>query len=446
MKSGTAWWLVLGLFLSAGLMPPAMAQKEDQQNNSGNFDAQKSQDSDAVSFNANSGIQNSKESASKQPAGQSGNDQSSKQGDKTQQQNWRASEDQQNSTVWWQNPSWQDKDKQAAGWNHILFNDGQIWGSGIGTHPELYLAAAEDSVRQHLNLPGNQGVVVLGVAPNSGAAQAGIQQNDILLTLGDEPLAKPDDLYDQLKKVGEKPVPLAILRAGSRVTLQVQPVIRVALRPAASRVNPSEYWIGVSVTAIEPVLRAQLRLSQNRGVIVNEVYPDSPAAKAGISLHDIIVSVEGIPITEPGQLAKSVQSKGSKPLSLSLTTKGGQPRSLTVTPERKKTNETSQVSKAPRRSLSYDFVRPGAVLDDTTGLAKYYYQLQPGQPDANAPLQTWHRYAIQTPQDGDATLNKRLDALDSELKELRKLVAELQKSASAIIERQKSTSDATPKD
>jgi membrane-associated protease RseP (regulator of RpoE activity) len=427
-------------------MPAATAQNQDQQNNSGNFDAQKSQDSDAVSSNTNSGIQNPKESASKQPAGESGNDQSSKQRDKTQQQNWRASKDQQNSTAWWQYPNWQDKDKQAAGWDHILFNDGQIWGSGIGTHPELYLAAAEDSVRQHLNLPGNQGVVVLGVAPNSGAAQAGIQQNDILLTLGDEPLAKPDDLYDQLKKVGERPVLLALLRAGSRVTLQVQPVIRVALRPAASKAAPSEYWIGVTVTPIEPVLRAQLRISQNQGVIVNQVFPDSPAAKAGISLHDIIVSVEGNPITEPGQLAKSVQSKASKPLSLSLTTKGGRSRNVTVTPERKKTNETSQASKAPRRSLTYDFVRPGAVLDHSTALGNVYGQLQPGQPNPNFPLQAWRWYSNQKPQEGDAALNKRLDALDSDLKELRQLVEKLQKTASTIIERQKSTSDAAPKD
>jgi hypothetical protein len=200
------------------------------------------------------------------------------------------------------------------------------------------------------------------------------------------------------------------------------------------------------VTAIEPVLRAQLRLSQNQGVIVNQVYPDSPAARSGISIHDIIVSVEGNAITDPGQLAKLVRSKGTKPLSLSLTTKGGRSRNVTVTPERKKTNETSQVSNAPLRSLSYDFVRPGAVLDNSTARGYFYGPQQPGQPHANLPLQAWRWHSSQTPQDGDATLNKRLDALDSDLKELRQLVEKLQKTASTIIERQKSTSDNTPKD
>ncbi len=44
----------------------------------------------------------------------------------------------------------------------------------------------------------------------------------------------------------------------------------------------------------------------------------------------------------------------------------------------------------------------------------------------------------QKPQEAPAGLTKRLDSLDSDLKELRKLVEELQKAATTIIERQKS--------
>ena len=93
-------------------------------------------------------------------------------------------------------------------------------------------------MRQHLNLPNGQGVVVLGVAPNSGAAQAGIEQNDILLSLGETPLGKPEDLYDRLKKAGEKPMPLTLLRSGGRITLQVQPLIRVTVRPVVQIDSP----------------------------------------------------------------------------------------------------------------------------------------------------------------------------------------------------------------
>ena len=43
------------------------------------------------------------------------------------------------------------------------------------------------------------------LAANAPAAQAGIQQNDVLLKLGDTPLAKAEDLEEGLKAAGEKP-------------------------------------------------------------------------------------------------------------------------------------------------------------------------------------------------------------------------------------------------
>ena len=51
----------------------------------------------------------------------------------------------------------------------------------------------------------------------------------------------------------------------------------------------------------------------------------------------------------------------------------------------------------------------------------------------------------QKPQEAPAGLTKRLDSLDKDLKELRKLVEQLQKSATTIIERQRSSAD-SPKD
>ena len=270
------------------------------------------------------------------------------------------------------------------------------------------------------------------MAPNSGAAQAGIAQNDILLTLGDTPLGKPEDLYDGLKKAGDKELPLTLLRSGGRITLQVQPLVQVTVSPVHKSIR-REYWIGVSVTAIEPVLRAQLRLPQNHGVIVNQVYPDSPAAKSGIALHDIIVEVDGSPITDPNDLAKMVQAKGTMSLVLKLGLKDGRSRDVTVTPERKKTNETSSVANDTTfSSVFYDVVRPGVVVDSATSL--YRTSTEPAA--ANLNILPLISDANAKPHDGGSALNKRLDALDSEIKGLRKLVEDLQKTATKIIEQQ----------
>ena len=78
----------------------------------------------------------------------------------------------------------------------------------------LTLAPADDTVRAHLKLPKDQGLVVTGLNPNSSAHQAGIQLNDVLLQLGETPLKRPEDLEKHLKSAGEKPATLHLLRLG----------------------------------------------------------------------------------------------------------------------------------------------------------------------------------------------------------------------------------------
>ncbi len=331
-------------------------------------------------------------------------------------------------------------------WHVLSALDGGNVFPGSSSRSDLNLAAADDSLREHLNLPKNQGLVVIAVDPHSSAALAGIQQNDVLLLLGDTPLSQPKDLHEQLRKASEKPVALVLMRAGSRITLQVQPLVRVTLGPVAVTSPPREYWIGVSVTPLEPVLRAQLHLSQPHAVIVNQVVADSPAAKSGVVLHDIIVAVDGKPILDPADLAKMVQAKGGKEIVLELIGKGGKPRSVSVTPARKKPTETSRVNPASVPNVhTYDFVLPAAVMNGAVNYtSENHFVDQPYRLDVTTavPMNT---NVGQKPADAGTELSKRLDTLDSDLKELRKLVEALQKTATSIIERQKSTAD-SPKD
>jgi hypothetical protein len=338
------------------------------------------------------------------------------------------------------------RDAQQHQWQVLSAQDVGNLFLGSGARSDLNLAAADDSLREHLNLPKNQGLVVIAVDPHSSAALAGIQQNDVLLLLGDSPLSQPKDLHEQLRKAGEKPVALVLMRAGSRITLQVQPLVRVTLGPVAVTSPLREYWIGVAVTPLEPVLRAQLHLSQPHAVIVNQVVADSPAAKAGVVLHDIIVTVDGKPILDPADLAKIVQAKGRKEIVLELIGKGGKPRTVSVTPARKKPTETSQANPASDPNVAtYNFVRPAAVIvDEPVNYPSVNYVDHPYRLDVTTAVPT-NANVGQKPLDAGTELSKRLDTLGADLKELHKLVESLQKTATSIIERQKSTAD-SPKD
>lgn len=54
--------------------------------------------------------------------------------------------------------------------------------------------------------------------------------------------------------------------------------------------------IGVFAQTITPALAAGLRLSREWGVVLGDVYPNSPAAQAGLRIGDVILSVDGKPM------------------------------------------------------------------------------------------------------------------------------------------------------
>jgi serine protease Do len=82
-------------------------------------------------------------------------------------------------------------------------------------------------------------------------------------------------------------------------------------------------YLGISSAAIPEMLSAHLGLESGNGVIARTVIPDSPAAKAGISENDIILSLNQTPITSPEALSAIIREfKSGDRLTLELIRKG----------------------------------------------------------------------------------------------------------------------------
>ena len=66
----------------------------------------------------------------------------------------------------------------------------------------------------------------------------------------------------------------------------------------AGEVRPP--WIGLDLQELTPDLRAHLGVPDGKsGVLVSDVYRDSPAHKSGIKRGDVIVGLEGFPVESP---------------------------------------------------------------------------------------------------------------------------------------------------
>jgi serine protease Do len=61
-------------------------------------------------------------------------------------------------------------------------------------------------------------------------------------------------------------------------------------------------YLGLSTQPVDPQLGKLLELPQNSGALVNQVIPESPAAKAKLQPGDVVQSINGIPITDGHRL------------------------------------------------------------------------------------------------------------------------------------------------
>ena len=89
--------------------------------------------------------------------------------------------------------------------------------------------------------------------------------------------------------------------------------------------------VGTQPVVLPDHLRERLNLAQRTAVIVVNVTSDSPAAAAGLVIGDVIVSIAGHAIAEPGDLLAVLQpDRVGKTVTTSIL-RGGEPRELQVT-------------------------------------------------------------------------------------------------------------------
>ena len=67
--------------------------------------------------------------------------------------------------------------------------------------------------------------------------------------------------------------------------------------------------VGVRLIQITPELRAHYGAPRDAGVLVGEVVPDSPAAKAGIQVGDILTAADGDRVDSAWDLSATVRGK-----------------------------------------------------------------------------------------------------------------------------------------
>ena len=71
----------------------------------------------------------------------------------------------------------------------------------------------------------------------------------------------------------------------------------------------SRGFIGVSLKDVDADLQRSLGLRAQAGALVEDVNPDSPGARAGVRIYDVIVAVDGKPVAGNGELIQTIAAR-----------------------------------------------------------------------------------------------------------------------------------------
>jgi serine protease Do len=192
-----------------------------------------------------------------------------------------------------------------------------------------------------LKLKDDSGVEVKRVDENSPAAKAGLKENDVILELNGKTI---EDIEQFQSTVGETQpgtkVNLTIWRDGAKQTLSTTLVARpenffafggpdlpnAPVPPMPPFPQPygnvfpgfpyNAPRVGFEGEELNPQLAEFFGVKE--GVLVRSVTAKTPAERAGLKAGDVVVKVNGTPVTSPREISSLVRNSGKKAVTFTV--------------------------------------------------------------------------------------------------------------------------------
>ncbi len=137
-----------------------------------------------------------------------------------------------------------------------------------------------------------RGALVLRVYPDSPAATAGLQQNDVIVSVDGHPVVNREDVTTALytAQVGT-PIRLDVRRGDRSVAVTLR-----AVRPPE----------GLGLRFLESSLGLNVKAAGRQGLVIQTVNDGSPAARRGLRPGDVILGANGQELESTEALGREV--------------------------------------------------------------------------------------------------------------------------------------------
>jgi serine protease Do len=206
-----------------------------------------------------------------------------------------------------------------------LIHMGRVVRSYIGVRIE----SVEDTVKKYgMVFSGvKKGVIVTMIQSDSPAYKSDLRPSDVILEVDGAPVSTDRDLQKMIhvKKVGST-VQLTVLRRNKTIKV---PVVTAELPAPVARTetdapggetgeegeSPKEsakQFYGLQVQELTRDMAERIGVSGISGVLVTSVTEDSPAARVGIGVKDVITSIDDRPIKDVATFKEAIKAGDPK--------------------------------------------------------------------------------------------------------------------------------------
>jgi S1-C subfamily serine protease len=249
----------------------------------------------------------------------------------------------------------------------LLFMAGTMENSEFGWLG-VYIQNITPGLQEAMDLDSDEGVLIDDVVEDSPAEEAGLMKGDIVLRYDGTVVESVTELTEMVRETepGEE-VEIKVNRDGREF-----PIIAVIgekedrefdikgfpldlpftilegfdmpHHPGMFKFSKSSKpRFGVGIQELDGQLAEFFEVPEGEGVLVTEVYEDSPAEEAGVMAGDVIVEFDGMKVTDSGELISAVnEADAGVAVQVEVVRKG---RAMTLKaelPEIEKKHETSR--------------------------------------------------------------------------------------------------------
>lgn len=186
-------------------------------------------------------------------------------------------------------------------------------------------------------LKNSSGILVSEVQPDSPAMEAGLEQGDVILSLNNDELTDVSALRNKIALLRPgTTAKLEIIRDGQNKEIQVtigqQPDDFGKGGSYSNNTNTLKKY-GFSLQELEGELADKFGYEPGSGLIISDVEPGSPAAKAGLKPGHLIETINRQPVKNLSDVNRIMESNGNSKLLLRVRS-GNHATYVVLTPTR----------------------------------------------------------------------------------------------------------------